>query len=434
MTDLNFFNYHLKSPGKKIVTILECQGRIDTSTTGIFEDKLSGLLRNNEINLCVNLERVKYINSTGMGLIIKNVDEYKARNGFIVFMNPTEDVQNVIKSLGLKPLIKIIENEEQLFALADEQGGDSRPEEFIEKSESEELPEVEEEVKTVEERDIKVSRKTLSQKMLLVLPQRDLFAKLMAAKLQKKGIKLNVVNTAEDCLSALKKESFDLIMLDTFLDTANDLCNKLKRNKNTNLIPVIKLYSEGSNPKAIDGLTLRENELLCEPFDLDALSELALRELQKISKRRDTLEQDIRFQFRSREEDINLVNDLILDLMKQTGLDEKAAISLGAAFREGTDNANRHGNKAQEDRMVDVSYRVTDDKIIIKIIDEGEGFNWKNYIDIAKGLDAATRSRQRTAQGKRGGLGIMLMVKCTDYLEYNEKGNSLTLIKYKNKK
>ena len=280
---------------------------------------------------------------------------------------------------------------------------------------------------------INVSRCPVTQHLLLVLPERDLFARLMTAKLKKKGITLYVANSREECMSLLQTKSFDLIMLDGFLQGANDLCNDLKRNKDTSVIPVIKIYSEGSDPQDVEGLTIRENELLCEPFDLDALSSLALKELQKIRKRRKTLEQDIRFQFRSRDNDINMVNDLILDLMKQSGLDEKSSISLGAAFREGTDNANRHGNKGQEDRMVDVSYRLTRDKIIIKVIDEGGGFDWKRYIDIAEGTDAATRSRQRTAKGKRGGLGIMLMKKCADYLEYNEKGNALTLIKYKKK-
>jgi anti-sigma regulatory factor (Ser/Thr protein kinase) len=43
--------------------------------------------------------------------------------------------------------------------------------------------------------------------------------------------------------------------------------------------------------------------------------------------------------------------------------------------------------------------------------------------------DAVSAARERYEQGRLGGLGIMLMLRCTDQLEYNEKGNQITLTK-----
>ncbi|MGE3852865.1 MAG: hypothetical protein AB7K09_14070 [Planctomycetota bacterium] len=40
------------------------------------------------------------------------------------------------------------------------------------------------------------------------------------------------------------------------------------------------------------------------------------------------------------------------------------------------------------------------------------------------------KARKRHQEGKLGGLGIMLILKCTDRIEYNESGNQLTEYKY----
>ena len=44
--------------------------------------------------------------------------------------------------------------------------------------------------------------------------------------------------------------------------------------------------------------------------------------------------------------------------------------------------------------------------------------------------DAISAARERHAQGRMGGLGIMLMLRCCDRLEYNQSGNQLTLTKF----
>ena len=45
----------------------------------------------------------------------------------------------------------------------------------------------------------------------------------------------------------------------------------------------------------------------------------------------------------------------------------------------------------------------------------------------SRAVDAA---RSRIDQGRVGGLGIKLMLRCTDRLEYNDVGNMITLTKF----
>ena len=47
---------------------------------------------------------------------------------------------------------------------------------------------------------------------------------------------------------------------------------------------------------------------------------------------------------------------------------------------------------------------------------------------------ARAAARERHEQGRPGGLGIMLMLRCVDRIEYNDIGNQITLTKMLKKK
>ena len=46
-------------------------------------------------------------------------------------------------------------------------------------------------------------------------------------------------------------------------------------------------------------------------------------------------------------------------------------------------------------------------------------------------IDAVDAARARYKEGGTGGLGILMMLRCVDAVEYNETGNELTLTKYR---
>lgn len=437
MADIYFTVYNKTSPKGKVVSIVEIEGAIgDSSAVDIFEKKITELVNDNEFNLVLKLSKLRYINSSSMGILIKFVDILKEKGGGIVLAEVPLDIKNPINLLGLDSVIQMVDSEDEAIALLDKGSKDTpaapvKPELKTKESSLKQTEEKkkQDKQKPKEEMKVSVDKKQPTVSVMMIAPSEDLFEKIMRKKFAKKKAKVSVFHSVDDAESALANKSFDLIILDEIVKGAKEFINKLKRNKSTSMTPLLKIYAEGASFEKSDGLTLKEDNKLQEPFDLDQLSELSIVEHDKIAKRKHETEHQVDFQFNSRQQDIEKVNDLILDLMRQTGLEDKAAMSLGAAFREGTDNANRHGNKSQEDRKVTVEYNLQKHKVYIHIKDEGEGFDWKHYMGVAEDKSAAQRSRERTAKGKRGGLGIMLMMKCTDELRYNEKGNELTLIK-----
>ena len=87
------------------------------------------------------------------------------------------------------------------------------------------------------------------------------------------------------------------------------------------------------------------------------------------------------------------------------------------------------GNKYKKERRIEVQYLLEADTITAIVLDQGKGFNHKQFVSSGNTKDAISAARERHAQGRMGGLGIMLMLRCCDRLEYNEKGNEIHLVK-----
>ncbi len=92
---------------------------------------------------------------------------------------------------------------------------------------------------------------------------------------------------------------------------------------------------------------------------------------------------------------------------------------LRLALSEGITNAIRHGNQMSPDKQVTISWTITREKIQIVIADEGAGFNPDDLID----------PTDEDNLDRPGGRGVMLMRSFMDLVQYNERGNQLTLEK-----
>ncbi len=102
---------------------------------------------------------------------------------------------------------------------------------------------------------------------------------------------------------------------------------------------------------------------------------------------------------------------------------------LKMAVEEVGRNAMEWGNQFNPDKKVSLSYCLFDDRIVIKCQDEGEGFKVQNVPDPT--ADPVKTMQQRQEAGKRpGGYGVYLLQKLVDEVVYNEKGNSVLMIKY----
>src|ERR1700729_3712298 len=80
-------------------------------------------------------------------------------------------------------------------------------------------------------------------------------------------------------------------------------------------------------------------------------------------------------------ESVDRAEELVVEAAKKAGIDEDDAHSLGMAVRECTVNAVVHGNRYNLNKKVHLTISRTPAQLIIKVADEGEGFELADLPD-----------------------------------------------------
>ena len=112
----------------------------------------------------------------------------------------------------------------------------------------------------------------------------------------------------------------------------------------------------------------------------------------------------------------------LLDEVRAKDFDSEEIFAIHLALEEAILNALKHGNKFDPKKTVDIDYQITDDKCDIAVADEGDGFS----------PDSLPDPRAEENIYKPCGRGVLLMRSYMDVVEFNEPGNRVHMIKYKN--
>jgi serine/threonine-protein kinase RsbW len=113
----------------------------------------------------------------------------------------------------------------------------------------------------------------------------------------------------------------------------------------------------------------------------------------------------------------------ILPKLKEYSFDKDDIFAVHLTLEEAFLNAVKHGNKMDPTKKVKIDYSVSSEKVEITVTDEGEGFEPEAVEDprFGKGLY------------EPGGRGLLLMNSYMDIVKYNEDGNSVHMVRYKEK-
>lgn len=268
-------------------------------------------------------------------------------------------------------------------------------------------------------------------KILLIVPIRDMFMDIIAQRLGGPGKQVAIAEGLQRAVQMLNEMKPDLVIIDGNLPDTEQAIREVKLDRSRGLMALIAIYPEGVDPADVKGVHVCEDETMQEPYDMEELVTLADAELSRIAEERMFFEQEVHFQFQTAEDWVEQANDLMAQLVDQAQIDEEKAAALSVAFREAVDNAARHGNKSQENRLIDTIYLLDKQKATVTVEDEGDGFDTELYLTRGLQGNAVAAARERNQAGRVGGLGIMLMLKCLDDLEYNYVGNLIKLTKYR---
>jgi serine/threonine-protein kinase RsbW len=109
----------------------------------------------------------------------------------------------------------------------------------------------------------------------------------------------------------------------------------------------------------------------------------------------------------------------ILETLKGLGWEGRDLFGVEMALEESLTNAIRHGNCCDESKQVQVDCRCSKDRFWLRVIDEGIGFRPNAVPDCTADENL----------GCPGGRGLALMKAYMTRVEYNDRGNCVTLEK-----
>ena len=119
----------------------------------------------------------------------------------------------------------------------------------------------------------------------------------------------------------------------------------------------------------------------------------------------------------SKSENMVLVEKLVDDVCDLFDIKEEIYGHILVALTEAVNNALQHGNKANPDKHIEVTFKVKNDTLYFTVKDAGVGFDFRNLPDPT---DPANIE-------KPTGRGIFLMKHLADSVSFEDKGTKVIL-------
>lgn len=114
---------------------------------------------------------------------------------------------------------------------------------------------------------------------------------------------------------------------------------------------------------------------------------------------------------------LRIVENAIDEATSEIGISQDNYGKILVSAMEAVNNAIIHGNKSNADKIVNIEILFKNEELVIKVTDQGPGFRPD------KVPDPTTPENIEELNGR----GIYLMSHLADKIEYNKKGNSVTM-------
>jgi serine/threonine-protein kinase RsbW len=114
---------------------------------------------------------------------------------------------------------------------------------------------------------------------------------------------------------------------------------------------------------------------------------------------------------------LHIVEKAVDEVTSELGVSEECYGKILVSMLEAVNNAIVHGNKSDPAKLVDIEIYSVNGDVIIKVCDQGSGFN-PNLVP-----DPTVPENLQELNGR----GVFLMSRLADKIEYNDEGNIVTM-------
>jgi anti-sigma B factor antagonist len=84
----------------------------------LFWQKATDAIQDNVLKCVIDISKLRYINSSGIGVLITILTKFRNKNGEVFLLNPSESVQKLLVITKLNAIFQIAKTEEEALTLA----------------------------------------------------------------------------------------------------------------------------------------------------------------------------------------------------------------------------------------------------------------------------------------------------------------------------
>ena len=97
-------------------SVVIATGEIDAATAGDVTTAIAGPLAQGRPTVLLDFSGVTFIDSTGLGMLVRAHRAAEARGGFFAVVHPTPQTRKLVRVLGLDQLLHVYDTHEQALA------------------------------------------------------------------------------------------------------------------------------------------------------------------------------------------------------------------------------------------------------------------------------------------------------------------------------
>lgn len=265
----------------------------------------------------------------------------------------------------------------------------------------------------------------MEQRRILIVDNNDELRGSLERVLRELGHLVVATGDREEALAREDIEEFDLIISDLTEDAESgvQLLSEIKRKRL--MVPVVVSSDQAQQPDVVKAFKMGAANYLRHPYDRDELCSIVEKTLAYKLRFVDDLKvlshvhEKIEFELPS---DLSLMNGVLhylIERVAKLGVIKPERSNLFIALDEAFVNAVKHGNKNDHAKLVRITAELSANEARFTVEDEGDGFNVQ---DIPDPCDPENLF-------KTSGRGVLLIYNIMDEVEYNARGNRLTMVK-----
>ena len=99
---------------KDQILFLHLEGDLIGETNGLeLMELVNDKINSNILHAAIDLSNVRYMNSSGIGVLITLLTKFRNKSGEVVLINPSEQIKKLLIITKLNSIFNIVENESQ---------------------------------------------------------------------------------------------------------------------------------------------------------------------------------------------------------------------------------------------------------------------------------------------------------------------------------